>query len=107
MASKSLIVLCFLFGIALSVRPSKISVIDFDAESNKPAITKEMVDYINQANTTWVASMDQGAISGITLGEARSLCGTIITDEFTLPVISHEDKDVQLPDNFDARQYWV
>jgi len=67
-------------------------------------VTKELVQQINEMNTTWKASTDQGWLSTLTRKQARSLLGVRLGGP-KLPRVT-PDQDFALPDSFDARTQW-
>jgi len=69
-------------------------------------VNVDMVQYINQLQTTWKASTDQGStISGLTREEAKRLMG-VKSGGVQLPRISFPPRETALPATFDARTNW-
>jgi len=70
----------------------------------KLLITENIVNHINSLATTWRASTDQGKMSGITLKQAKALCGA----KKGGPVLERKiyDNKVTVPDSFDSRTQW-
>ncbi|KAG7509392.1 cathepsin B-like [Solea senegalensis] len=65
-------------------------------------LSSEMVDFINEAKTTWRARQN---FYNADVSYVKGLCGTILNGP-KLPEVVHDVEGMQLPDNFDARQQW-
>ncbi|XP_053737600.1 cathepsin Bb isoform X1 [Synchiropus splendidus] len=67
-----------------------------------PFLSREMVDRINKANSTWRAELN---FQNIDERYLKSLCGTFLMGP-KLPEVLHDTSRVNLPDTFDARTQW-
>ncbi|KAH6938637.1 hypothetical protein HPB50_011217 [Hyalomma asiaticum] len=64
----------------------------------------EVIDYINQLNTTWKAGRNFG--KDFTLERFQSLLGLLpATEDDLMPAMKH-DISLELPESFDAREHW-
>nr|XP_020444365.1 cathepsin B-like [Monopterus albus] len=72
------------------------------AHQHLPLLSSEMVDFINQANTTWVARIN---FPKVNISYVKGLCGTLRNGRKLREVV-HTTDDIELPDSFDARQHW-
>jgi len=88
---------------------TKISQNNWDGvveEDDKQVLTEEFVNQINAKAKTWVASTNQGKMTGITKGQAKGLCGTKMDRPNRLQKITHKNLDMSIPASFDARKNW-
>uniref|UniRef100_A0A8C5A8E3 Cathepsin B n=1 Tax=Gadus morhua TaxID=8049 RepID=A0A8C5A8E3_GADMO len=65
-------------------------------------LSSEMVDYINQVNTTWKAGQN---FRHVDHSYVKKLCGTFLNGP-RLPTMVRYSGDVKLPENFDSRVQW-
>lgn len=66
-------------------------------------LSREMVNYINKANTTWTAGHN---FAQSEIQHVKRLCGTFLGNSRKLPIrYSFSDK-LSLPDQFDSREAW-
>ncbi|KAF4661230.1 hypothetical protein FOL47_006777 [Perkinsus chesapeaki] len=73
-------------------------------DETKPAILQGLVDEINSKQSRWTASVKQGRFEGLTIRDAKRLCGTFIDRSGSLAQKDYLGDDLQtLPDSFDAR----
>uniref|UniRef100_A0A8C9SB50 Cathepsin B n=2 Tax=Scleropages formosus TaxID=113540 RepID=A0A8C9SB50_SCLFO len=72
------------------------------AEPDFPAVSDEMVNYINEANTTWKAGLN---FPNVDYSYVKKLCGTFM-DGPMLPVLDEYASDIELPESFDPRDQW-
>jgi len=70
------------------------------------AITPELVKHINNAGTTWRASLEQGGLEKMTVREARSMLGVLPGGpKLTRKTFTRESHQ-GVPDSFDSRTNW-
>ncbi|KAK2856254.1 hypothetical protein Q5P01_004989 [Channa striata] len=62
----------------------------------------EMANFINKANTTWMAGQN---LQNVDHRYVKGLCGAILNGP-KLPEVAHNIEGLQLPDSFDSRQQW-
>jgi len=75
---------------------------------DRPAISEDMVNYINSLQTTWKASSNQGAISSKTIHEVKRLLGAKRGVRGILPEKTEfEVAPSQLPTSYDPRTVWT
>ncbi|XP_061563160.1 cathepsin B-like [Cololabis saira] len=67
-----------------------------------PVLSSEMADFINKANTTWMAGQN---FHKVDISYVKGLCGTILGGP-RLPEVAHNIEGIKLPDSFDPRQQW-
>ncbi|KAL4623892.1 cathepsin B-like [Arapaima gigas] len=72
------------------------------AEPGFPALSREMVNYINEANTTWKAGHN---FPNADYSYVKKLCGTFMGGP-ELPVLEEYADDIKLPESFDPREQW-
>ncbi|KAK6297506.1 hypothetical protein J4Q44_G00320890 [Coregonus suidteri] len=72
------------------------------AKPRLPLLSPEMVQYINNVDTTWTAGQN---FHNIDISYVKSLCGTLLKGP-RLPELVQSDEDMILPDSFDARLQW-
>ncbi|XP_075966443.1 cathepsin B [Anarhichas minor] len=65
-------------------------------------LSNEMVNYINKANTTWMAGHN---FHNVDYSYIRRLCGTMLKGP-KLPIMVQYAGDLKLPKNFDSREQW-
>uniref|UniRef100_A0A9J7Z1A6 Cathepsin B n=1 Tax=Cyprinus carpio carpio TaxID=630221 RepID=A0A9J7Z1A6_CYPCA len=65
-------------------------------------LSREMVNFINKANTTWKAGHN---FHDVDYSYVKRLCGTLLKGP-RLPVMVQYADDLKLPTNFDAREQW-
>jgi len=73
-------------------------------EDDKQILSEEFVNQINAKAKTWVASTNQGKMTGITKGQAKGLCGTRMDRPNRLQKTTHKNLDMSIPASFDARK---
>lgn len=65
-------------------------------------LSSDMVDYINQFNTTWKAGQN---FRNVDHSYVKKLCGTLLNGP-RLPTMVHYAGDIKLPEDFDSRVQW-
>jgi len=70
----------------------------------KQVLNEGLIIEINSKKTTWKASLDQGHLSGITIDQAKVLCGSRKGGP-KLPRKTYNGK-ITVPDSFDSRTNW-
>lgn len=83
--------LCLVAGLSISWARPRI-----------PALSDEMVNFINKQNTTWKAGHN---FRNVDYSYVKGLCGTLLKGP-RLPVMVRYAGDVKLPDSFDPRDQW-
>ena len=77
--------------------------------SATPAITQELVDYVNSAKTTWTAAI-QPRFANATIDDVTGLMGAILKGDprhVALPESEHPALSLSaIPTDFDARTQW-
>jgi len=68
------------------------------------AFTDDMIDYINNLETTWKAGKNDH-FKQMSMSNIRSMMGTLMNGP-ALPVVTNEDINDPIPDEFDARKQW-
>lgn len=71
------------------------------ARPSLPLLSPEMIQYINELNSTWTAGQN---FHSVDRSYVQGLCGTL-QNKPRLPELKHPS-GVRLPDSFDARQQW-
>jgi len=72
-------------------------------EEQRPVVSKELIDYINSQQSSWVAS--DKWLNGMTVAEAKKLTGTQIRER-VWPVKDYSGVKVDIPTHFDSREKW-
>jgi cathepsin B len=71
-----------------------------------PIVTDVLLAHINAEEPSYVAGHNP-RFDGVSISEARGLLGTIFKTHYNLPVVSHDNFEVEdLPAEFDARTQW-
>lgn len=93
---------CFLLiGISSALRVEEM----FDS----PVLLTQLADKVNGAQSTWVASADNGKlVSGITFLDAKKLMGVSNKDISSVPqrVFTDSEKEEPIPVTFDSAKHW-
>jgi len=88
-------VLLFASAVVIPV-PSKLT-------DDTPAFRQEMLDEILRTYPEWTPSLNQGTLSGATIGQIKALLGS----KRGGPVLDEKEVKIQAPPTaFDARTYW-
>jgi len=67
-------------------------------------LSQNMVDYINNLNTTWKAQLN---FDGVSLKYVKGLLGVHKDNyKYRLPIITHNVENIELPTEFDSRKQW-
>jgi cathepsin B len=69
-----------------------------------PVVQEEIIDHVNGRRTTWVAGHND-KFDGMTVGQAKSLMGTLLDGPRPPALVSQYDSEA-VPDSFDARTQW-
>jgi len=72
--------------------------------ANQHFLSDEYIHEVNKVATTWKAG--RNFHKDTPMNYIKGLMGTKISKEKTLPVRTHEDLKIDLPDEFDARTQW-
>ncbi|XP_028252376.1 cathepsin Bb [Parambassis ranga] len=72
------------------------------ARPHLPPLSAEMANFINKANTTWMAGLN---FHDVDISYVKGLCGTIMKGP-RLPQVVHNVESIKLPDSFDPRKQW-
>jgi len=72
----------------------------------KPVVTQDLVDKVNAAGL-WTADLNKGSVvDGMTMDQARSLCGAKKGGPQLPPNVHADDVIASVPTSFDARTQW-
>jgi cathepsin B len=96
---KAIILVALLCAVAFAVRihPHR---------NAQPVVTQELVDKVNAAGL-WTADLNKGSVvDGMTMDQARALCGAKKGGPKLPPVVHLDDVIASLPASFDARTQW-
>jgi cathepsin B len=71
-----------------------------------PIVTDVLLSHINAEEPTYIAGHNP-RFEGVSIAEARGLLGAIFKTHYDLPVVSHNNFEVEdLPTEFDSRTQW-
>jgi len=81
------------------------------ADYNTPAVTQQMVDEINNMQTTWKAAVPV-RFQKATVADVKMMLGTVMPGEegYAYPdmeKVQFETADSDIPESFDARTHWA
>jgi len=99
---KALLILAALAVTVLAIR------VDVQMEPRVPVINKDLVSQLNNAGLTWQAGLNEGStVDGLTLNEAKRLCGAKKGGPVLAPKPPTRDEVIaSLPASFSAIQQW-
>jgi len=69
------------------------------------AFTDDMINYINGLETTWKAGQNN-YFKHVSMPVVRAMMGVRMTGDIELPVVTNEDINDPIPDQFDSRTQW-